>query len=140
VTAAVLVEIALLHERGRVSIGISEVRAAMTASPGFRFLPLDIAQIEEFAAHTQIREPFDSSHPGSGPDFRLDAYQSRFPSCEQRPRSNNLGLTGTGSDHDKLLTTKRKDVILPIKWALGEKKGGVLFRCKEPAMTWGKIE
>lgn len=59
IPAAVLAEIALLHERGRIVIGISEAKAAMEASSGLRFLPMDMRQIEEFAAHSQIHEPFD---------------------------------------------------------------------------------
>jgi PIN domain nuclease of toxin-antitoxin system len=55
----VLAEVVLLHERGRIGIGATEVRVAMEATPALRFLPLDFKQLEEFAAHQQIAELFD---------------------------------------------------------------------------------
>jgi PIN domain nuclease of toxin-antitoxin system len=59
IPAAVLAEVALLHERDRVGIGVADVRAAMASTQGLRFLPLDLRQIEEFAAHRQVPELFD---------------------------------------------------------------------------------
>ena len=59
IPAAALAEVVLLNELGRVQIGIVEVRAAMNASPGFGYLPLDLDQLEEFASLGTIRDPFD---------------------------------------------------------------------------------
>jgi PIN domain nuclease of toxin-antitoxin system len=57
--AAVLLEIALLHELGRVDLGLPEVLAAMEDTPALQFLPVDLAQVDVFAALTAIRDPFD---------------------------------------------------------------------------------
>jgi len=59
IPAAVVAEVVLLGELGRVRIGLPELRAAMDAAPAFRFLPLDLKQLDEFAAHAGIRDPFD---------------------------------------------------------------------------------
>jgi PIN domain nuclease of toxin-antitoxin system len=59
IPAAVVAEIVLLRELGRVRIGLPELRAAMGGSSSLRFLALDLRQLSEFAAHTGIRDPFD---------------------------------------------------------------------------------
>ena len=59
IPAAVVAEIVLLRELGRVRIGLPEPRVAMESSPSLRFLALDLRQLDEFAAHTGIRDPFD---------------------------------------------------------------------------------
>ena len=57
--AAVVAEVLVLRGLGRVGVGLPELRRAMEASPGFRFLPLDLPQLDEFAALAAIRDPFD---------------------------------------------------------------------------------
>lgn len=59
IPAAVVAEIVLIHELGRTSIGLPQLRAAVEAMPRLRFLPLDLAQLDEFAAHRGIKDPFD---------------------------------------------------------------------------------
>ncbi len=59
IPAAVIAEIVLLHQAGRTGIGLAQVRAAMDASGGVRFLALDLAQLDAFAALGSIRDPFD---------------------------------------------------------------------------------
>jgi PIN domain nuclease of toxin-antitoxin system len=59
VPAAVVAELILLRELGRTTIGLPELRRAMTAVPAFRFLPLDLAQLDEFAGLSRFRDPFD---------------------------------------------------------------------------------
>ena len=59
IPAAVVVEIILLRELGRSSIGVPELMSAMDQVPSLRFLPLDLQQLDEFSAHTSIRDPFD---------------------------------------------------------------------------------
>lgn len=59
IPAAVIAEIVLLRELGRASIGLPELAAAMDRAPLLRFLPLDLAQLDEFAAHIAVRDPFD---------------------------------------------------------------------------------
>ena len=59
IPAAVVAEIVLLRELGRVRVGLPELRAAMEGSSSLRFLALDLRQLGEFAAHTGIRDPFD---------------------------------------------------------------------------------
>jgi PIN domain nuclease of toxin-antitoxin system len=59
VPAAVAAEIVLLRELGRIGIGLAELKTAMEKAPSLRFLPLDLAQVNEFAAHSGVRDPFD---------------------------------------------------------------------------------
>ncbi|MBN2494467.1 MAG: PIN domain-containing protein [Deltaproteobacteria bacterium] len=59
VPAAVAAEVILLKELGRIGIGLPELREAMEASACFRFLPLDLHQLDDFAAHRSTRDPFD---------------------------------------------------------------------------------
>ncbi len=59
IPAAVVAEVLMLKERGRVSIGLPELHAATDAAPGLRFLALDWKQLDEFAALGAIKDPFD---------------------------------------------------------------------------------
>jgi len=59
IPAAVVAEILLLRELGRVQIGLRELRDTMEDVPGLRFLPLDLPQLAEFAALGFLRDPFD---------------------------------------------------------------------------------
>lgn len=59
VPAAVAAELVLLRELDRIKVGLPELRAAMEASSGLRFLALDLRQMDEFAAHRAIADPFD---------------------------------------------------------------------------------
>lgn len=59
IPAAVVAEIVLLRELGRVRIGLPELRSVVDSTSSFRFLALDLPQLDEFAAHTAIRDPFD---------------------------------------------------------------------------------
>ena len=40
-------------------MGIPQLRTAIEQTPGLQFLALDFPQIEEFAALTSIKDPFD---------------------------------------------------------------------------------
>jgi hypothetical protein len=42
-----------------LGIGLAELKTAMEKAPSLRFLPLDLAQVNEFAAHSGVRDPFD---------------------------------------------------------------------------------
>ena len=57
--AAVVAEILVLRGLGRVAVGLPELRRTMRANPSFQFLPLDLPQLDEFAALSSIRDPFD---------------------------------------------------------------------------------
>ncbi len=59
VPAAVVAEIVLLHELGRIRIGLPQLRETFDAVPGLRFLALDIEQLDHFVSLTTIRDPFD---------------------------------------------------------------------------------
>lgn len=59
VPAAVVAEIVLLRELGRIEIGLVHLKSAMEGAPGLRFLVLDLRQLDEFAALGAIRDPFD---------------------------------------------------------------------------------
>jgi len=56
--AAVAAEVVMLKELGRTDLGVPALRQALEHSC-WRFLPLDLRQIDEFAALTAIRDPFD---------------------------------------------------------------------------------
>lgn len=59
VPAIVLVEMALLHERGRVRFGADRVVSALAGQPGWQVLALDIEQCLAFAELASIRDPMD---------------------------------------------------------------------------------
>lgn len=59
VPAIALVEIALLHERGRVGIGVDEVLRALAGHTGYAVLALDAEQTVEFAALAGVKDPMD---------------------------------------------------------------------------------
>lgn len=48
----------MLHDLGRTAVGLPEVRVAMEER-SLSFLPLDLDQLDEFAALSSIRDPFD---------------------------------------------------------------------------------
>ncbi len=56
--AAVVAEVAMLNELGRTELGLPALREAFDRTC-WRFLPLDFDQLDEFAALTGIRDPFD---------------------------------------------------------------------------------
>jgi PIN domain nuclease of toxin-antitoxin system len=59
IPAAVAAEIALLRERGKIGIGLPQLRTALEQSPGLKFLALDLLQVETFAMLTAVKDPFD---------------------------------------------------------------------------------
>lgn len=59
IPAAVVAEIVLLRELGRIGIGLAHLKTATEEGAGMRFLPLDLRQLDEFAALGAIRDPFD---------------------------------------------------------------------------------
>lgn len=59
IPAAVVAEVVLLRELGRTTVGLPELRSAMEGAAELRFLPLDIDQLDQFAALAAIRDPFD---------------------------------------------------------------------------------
>jgi len=59
IPAAVAAEVVFLRELGRIEIGLSHLKTAMEEAPGLRFLPMDLRQLDEFAALGAIRDPFD---------------------------------------------------------------------------------
>ena len=59
VPAVVLVEVALLSERGRIRVGVQQVLASLAAHSGYALLPLDAEQCLEFGALIGIKDPTD---------------------------------------------------------------------------------
>jgi PIN domain nuclease of toxin-antitoxin system len=59
VPAIVLVEVALLGERGRIRVGLPQVLASLAAHPGYTLMPLDVEQCLEFGALVGIKDPMD---------------------------------------------------------------------------------
>ena len=51
-------EIVILHQLGRTEVGLPELRVAMEER-SLSFLALDLDQLDEFAALSSIRDPFD---------------------------------------------------------------------------------
>jgi len=84
VPAAVVAEIVLLHELGRIRIALPQLHDAFDGVPGLRFLPLDLRQLDHFASLTVIRDPFD----------RLIMSAARSLSADLISRDHALGETG----------------------------------------------
>ena len=59
VPAAVAVEISLLREVRGIPIGLTEVEATMHHNPAFRPVPLDFAQVMQFALLPRLDDLFD---------------------------------------------------------------------------------
>ena len=59
VPAIVAVELTLLREAGRKTVGVPQLEALMAAQPTFALLPLDFPQATEFALLQSIPDPFD---------------------------------------------------------------------------------
>lgn len=59
VPAIALVEVALLQERGRISIGVDDVLGAIAGHPGYAVLALDGPQATEFAGLVGVKDPMD---------------------------------------------------------------------------------
>ena len=59
VPAAAVTEVFLLRDLGRTRVGMPELRDLFEAGPNVRFLPLDLEQLDEFAALALLRDPFD---------------------------------------------------------------------------------
>jgi len=59
IPAAVVAEIVLLHELGRIRIGLPQLRESIDSIPALRFHPLDLDQLDQFAGLASIRDPFD---------------------------------------------------------------------------------
>lgn len=59
IPAVVIAEIVLLRELRRIDIGLADVRDAVEENRSLRFLPLDLPQLDEFAASGAIRDAFD---------------------------------------------------------------------------------
>jgi PIN domain nuclease of toxin-antitoxin system len=59
VPAIVLVEVALLGERGRIRVGVPQVLAGLAAHSGYALLPLDAEQCLEFGGLIGIKDPMD---------------------------------------------------------------------------------
>lgn len=84
VPAAVVAEIVLLHELGRIRIGLPQLRETLDSFPGLRFLPLDLHQLDQFVSLTAIRDPFD----------RLIMSAARSLKAELISRDEELGESG----------------------------------------------
>jgi PIN domain nuclease of toxin-antitoxin system len=54
-----LIEVWLLHERGRLRIGPAQLLEVLAGHPSYSVLPLDVAQAIEFGALPSIRDPMD---------------------------------------------------------------------------------
>jgi PIN domain nuclease of toxin-antitoxin system len=59
VPAICLVELWLLHQRGRLRIGPPQVLHALAEQPGYSVLPLCIEQTMVFGSLASVRDPMD---------------------------------------------------------------------------------
>lgn len=82
--ADAVAEIALLHERGRIGIGLPQLRETFDAVPGLRFLGLELDQLDHFVSLTSIRDPFD----------RLILSAARSVKADLVSRDEALGASG----------------------------------------------
>jgi len=72
VPAAVVAEIALLHELGRIRIGLPQLRETLDSVPGLRFLSLELDQLDHFVSLASIRDPFDRLIMSAARSLRAD--------------------------------------------------------------------
>jgi PIN domain nuclease of toxin-antitoxin system len=59
VPAIVLIEVALLHQRGRIGVSASHIAELLVSQPAYAVLPIEIQQCLEFAALVGIHDPMD---------------------------------------------------------------------------------
>jgi len=59
VPAIVAVEVSVLRDTGRKTIGVSQLEALLKVQPAFALLAVDLAQAIEFSHLAAIRDPFD---------------------------------------------------------------------------------
>lgn len=59
IPAICLVEVALLHERGKLRMGAAQVLEVVAGHAGYAVLPLDLEQALEFTALVGLRDPMD---------------------------------------------------------------------------------
>jgi PIN domain nuclease of toxin-antitoxin system len=59
VPAICIIEITLLHERGRLRVGPAQILEKLTGHPGYSILALDLEQAIEFGSLPGIRDPMD---------------------------------------------------------------------------------
>ena len=59
IPAVAVVELSLLRDAGRRTVGPAEVDAFLRANASFRLLDLDLAQCLDFAILNAIQDPFD---------------------------------------------------------------------------------
>jgi PIN domain nuclease of toxin-antitoxin system len=59
IPAAVVAEICLLRELGRIGFGLPEIRTLFEEASSIRFLPLEFDQLDDFSSIGVIRDPFD---------------------------------------------------------------------------------
>jgi PIN domain nuclease of toxin-antitoxin system len=59
IPAAVVAEIVMLNQRGRIGVGFGELRETFEDISRFQFLPMDLPQLEQFVALGSVRDPFD---------------------------------------------------------------------------------
>jgi PIN domain nuclease of toxin-antitoxin system len=53
------VELSLLRDAGRDTVGVPQLEALLTAQPAFKLLALDLPQAVEFSRLQSIKDPFD---------------------------------------------------------------------------------
>jgi len=57
--AAVIAEVLILRDLGRVRVGLPELKKATESAPSLRFLALDLPQLDHFSSLASFRDPFD---------------------------------------------------------------------------------
>lgn len=59
IPAIVAVELSVIRDAGRTTLGVLELEALLAAQPAFRLLPMDFAQAKELALLQTMGDPFD---------------------------------------------------------------------------------
>jgi PIN domain nuclease of toxin-antitoxin system len=70
IPSMVAVEISLLHEAGRLQLGVADLEAVVRRSSAVRILPHDLAQALEFDLLGSLRDPFDRMIVGAARSTR----------------------------------------------------------------------
>jgi PIN domain nuclease of toxin-antitoxin system len=59
IPALVAVELSLIRESGRKTVGVPELEALLAGQPAFKMLPFDLPQAREFSRLLTMNDPFD---------------------------------------------------------------------------------
>jgi predicted nucleic acid-binding protein len=83
IPAAVVAEVVILRELGRIDIGLAQLKSAIEEAPALRFLSLDLRQLDEFAALGALRGQTGRGRDGGS--VARDGLEARARRGDQGP-------------------------------------------------------